>query len=228
MSSFWRCSAPSFLVFGWMSADWIIIESFDNNVLSSFGDNGSVEKSEVIIFSRVPSLKNKSPSFFSFLFAYSANASVFQPSSEGLSIAFHFDFESVFELMEVFSELDEKLVGDFPELSTGWVSFFSQFVANKSKMIVSIWVTHFANKTVLCFFVINLKLVSEVGTSTWEELLTSEKEQYTQYVAQHYKKFLQKNISDKKNIFLQQPRLHDIVFNIFWMILYTCIETIHI
>ena len=40
--------------------------------------------------------------------------------------------------MEVFSELDEKLVGDFSELSTGRVSFFSQFVANKSKMIVSI------------------------------------------------------------------------------------------
>ncbi|UXX79973.1 hypothetical protein N7E81_02490 [Reichenbachiella carrageenanivorans] len=57
------------------------------------------------------------------------------------------------------------------------------------------------------------KLSNNFGVKTWTDLDEKMKEQYSSYVADHFKSFLQKRITDKKDIFLPTPRFHQELFN---------------
>ena len=58
------------------------------------------------------------------------------------------------------------------------------------------------------------KLELEFGEKTWNNLLSDDKQNNFEYVAEHFRNFLKKKITDKKNIYLKQPRFHQEIFNI--------------
>ncbi len=60
---------------------------------------------------------------------------------------------------------------------------------------------------------IQLKISEVLGEKTWEELPTNQKEEYQHYVKNNYKEFLRKPLSAKKGGFIEQPRIHDKIFD---------------
>ena len=61
---------------------------------------------------------------------------------------------------------------------------------------------------------IKLKLQNYFGEYTWSNFSDTEKDLKIKYVSKHFKEFLQKNINDKKDVFLKSPRLHQEIFNV--------------
>lgn len=58
------------------------------------------------------------------------------------------------------------------------------------------------------------KLQESFGTKTWSAFSNETKLEYQKFVEKYFREFLQKHISDKFNIYLKQPRLHQEVFNV--------------
>lgn len=58
------------------------------------------------------------------------------------------------------------------------------------------------------------KLRLEFGEKTWNNLPKEEKENNYEYVSEYFLNFLRKHITDKKNIYLKQPRFHQEIFNV--------------
>ncbi|OAV76115.1 hypothetical protein Barb7_00221 [Bacteroidales bacterium Barb7] len=59
---------------------------------------------------------------------------------------------------------------------------------------------------------INAKVVEVFGEKTWGEFEEDKKENYLNYISIHFKEFLKKSILSPKNIFVEQPRLHEQIF----------------
>ncbi|GAB6013168.1 type II CRISPR RNA-guided endonuclease Cas9 [Viscerimonas tarda] len=59
---------------------------------------------------------------------------------------------------------------------------------------------------------IKTKIVDVLGEKTWDELREDKKAEISDYVSTKFKDFLRKSILSKKNIFIEQPRLHDQIF----------------
>ncbi|MDN6317760.1 MAG: hypothetical protein L0J59_09840 [Lactococcus lactis] len=59
---------------------------------------------------------------------------------------------------------------------------------------------------------IQQKIIDILGEKTWEEIDDAVKENYIDYVRNVYKEFLQKPFQAKKGSFIEQPRIHDRIF----------------
>lgn len=59
---------------------------------------------------------------------------------------------------------------------------------------------------------IDAKIKDVFGELSWEDLEESEKKDYFNYISKKFKEFLKKPIISRKNIFVEQPRLHDQIF----------------
>lgn len=57
------------------------------------------------------------------------------------------------------------------------------------------------------------KIIEILGEKSWEEINNNLKEQYLAYVKTNYKEFLQKPLQAKKGGFMEQPRIHDRIFD---------------
>jgi CRISPR-associated endonuclease Csn1 len=57
------------------------------------------------------------------------------------------------------------------------------------------------------------KIIDILGEKTWNETYEDDKKKYLNYVKKHYKEFLQKPIQAKKASFIEQPRIHQRIFN---------------
>lgn len=60
---------------------------------------------------------------------------------------------------------------------------------------------------------IQKKIKDVLGDKTWRETTDEEKKQYLDYVKKHFKEFLQKPFQAKKGSFMEQPRIHQRIFN---------------
>jgi len=60
---------------------------------------------------------------------------------------------------------------------------------------------------------IDKKIKEVIGEKTWEYFDEQEKNKTKNYVASHFKEFLKKPFQVRKNAFLEQPRLHQQIFN---------------
>lgn len=60
---------------------------------------------------------------------------------------------------------------------------------------------------------IKQKLIDELGEKTWDETRVEEQESYLDHIAKEYKSFLQKPFQAKKGAFIEQPRIHQHIFN---------------
>lgn len=60
---------------------------------------------------------------------------------------------------------------------------------------------------------IKQKLIDELGEKTWEEINPEEQASYLDYITKEYKAFLQKPFQAKKGAFVEQPRIHQHIFN---------------
>ena len=60
---------------------------------------------------------------------------------------------------------------------------------------------------------IKQKLIDELGEKTWDETSVEEQESYLNYIAKEYKSFLHKPFQSKKGAFIEQPRIHQHIFN---------------
>ena len=56
------------------------------------------------------------------------------------------------------------------------------------------------------------KLRIEFGNTKWDEFDNETRNRVIKYVSEHFKYFLKRRITDSKNIFLKQPRLHEEIF----------------
>lgn len=61
---------------------------------------------------------------------------------------------------------------------------------------------------------IKSKTIELIGSYSWDKLTDKEKDYYVDYISENFKNFLKKKITDSKNIFLKQPRLHKEIFNV--------------
>lgn len=59
---------------------------------------------------------------------------------------------------------------------------------------------------------IKAKIISIIGERTWSSFTEDKKELTQEYVAKNYLDFLKKSILSKRNVFIEQPRLHDEIF----------------
>lgn len=58
------------------------------------------------------------------------------------------------------------------------------------------------------------KLAFEFGEKTWNDMPEEDKQNHFEYVAKHFRNFLKRKITDKKDIYLKQPRFHQEIFNV--------------
>lgn len=58
------------------------------------------------------------------------------------------------------------------------------------------------------------KIISAYGEKSWEDFDTDKQNQITDYVSSSFKDFLKKSVLSKRNVFLEQPRLHDQIFGL--------------
>lgn len=61
---------------------------------------------------------------------------------------------------------------------------------------------------------INAKLIEIFGEKTWLLLSDDEKTASYDYVAKYYKEFLRKSVLSKTNLFMENERIHDQIFNV--------------
>lgn len=61
--------------------------------------------------------------------------------------------------------------------------------------------------------IVKNKLLDYFGEKTWENLSSEEKEEYFNYVVFHFEEFLKKPIINKNDIFLDTPKMYDLIFN---------------
>lgn len=59
---------------------------------------------------------------------------------------------------------------------------------------------------------INTRIQSNFGEKTWGELADDKKAAYLNYISMQFKKFLKTPILSRKGVFIEQPRLHDQIF----------------
>lgn len=61
---------------------------------------------------------------------------------------------------------------------------------------------------------IETKIIDVIGKSTWENEYSDEERQQTiDYVTQNFKSFLKKSVLSKRNVFIENPRLHDEIWD---------------
>ena len=60
---------------------------------------------------------------------------------------------------------------------------------------------------------IKKNIIAVLGDKTWEEIDEDQKDEYLTRVKEKYKEFLQKPFQAKKGSFIEQPRIHDAIFN---------------
>ena len=56
------------------------------------------------------------------------------------------------------------------------------------------------------------KIINIIGEKTWSSFSKDKKEMMQNYVSKNYLDFLKKSILSKRNVFVEQPRLHDEIF----------------
>ncbi|UFH34986.1 type II CRISPR RNA-guided endonuclease Cas9 [Flavobacterium acetivorans] len=59
---------------------------------------------------------------------------------------------------------------------------------------------------------INNKIIEVIGEKTWNDFENDRKLETTNYIYNKFKEFLRKSVLSKKNIFVEQPRLHNQIF----------------
>lgn len=59
---------------------------------------------------------------------------------------------------------------------------------------------------------VKTKIIEELGEKSWNALDKTEKQKSQQYVEHQFKVFLKKSVLSKRNVFVEQPRLHDQIF----------------
>lgn len=59
---------------------------------------------------------------------------------------------------------------------------------------------------------IEQKLIDELGEKTWQETGNNTRNEQIEYVKKHYREFLQKPLQAKKGCFIEQPRIHQRIF----------------
>src|SRR5690606_32425195 len=60
---------------------------------------------------------------------------------------------------------------------------------------------------------IHQKIIEVFGEKSWDELGGEEQAEITAYVSRNFKDFLRKSVLSKRNVFIEQPRLHEQIWD---------------
>lgn len=60
---------------------------------------------------------------------------------------------------------------------------------------------------------INEKIIETFGEKTWSEISEEEQTEIVNYVSDNFKEFLKKSVLSNRNVFVQQPRLHEQIWD---------------
>lgn len=61
---------------------------------------------------------------------------------------------------------------------------------------------------------IKAKIIEVFGEKTWNEFEEEKRQAFFNYVSSKFKEFLKKSVLTKRNVFIEQPRLHDQIFSL--------------